>query len=61
MPIYEHECNKCKFGWLEEYSLEEFDRLKAADINLACPECESELHKGATECPSCSGSDHWGD
>ena len=27
----------------------------------ACPECESELHQGETECPSCSGSDHWGD
>ena len=42
MPVYEHACRDCTNEWLEEYNLEEYDWLKANDINLSCPECESE-------------------
>lgn len=41
MPVYSHECNECKLEWLEEYSLEVFDELKAKGETLACPDCES--------------------
>jgi hypothetical protein len=42
MATYHHACNTCEHNWLEEYSFEEYDRLKAAGENLGCPECDSD-------------------
>lgn len=49
MPTYEHKCRACDIEWLEDYSLEVFDKLKAAGDPLTCPECESE------DCYRCVG------
>lgn len=38
MPLYEHRCRECSLEWLEEYSLEDFEK----NAELTCPECESE-------------------
>jgi hypothetical protein len=37
---YEHKCRSCDFEWLEEYSLEVYDAMKAGNLTLSCPKCE---------------------